>query len=344
MPITMTDIARKAGVSQPVVSAVLNNNYKNCRVSEEKKKNILKIAEQLHFTPNAVAQSLATKKTNIINVVIPSATFFQFYNYSTIIAGLQEFADEAGYRITFTSLSQGYKDYKSLNGIIADGVIVFYWSEVNDPVVREIKKMGHPFLAAYGRCEQPGTHNLFFDGYTPFYNLTRQLIDRGHTRLGYAPSYTGDVFHQDEYRGICQAVKETKGVTLREYRMDPMETRLPHIQDLFLAGKQAIREIAGDLDVTCLMFNHDIVAVGVLQEAKKLGIRVPEDVSITSCNNDPVSQMIEPNLTTIDFKPEEYGRQLGTMLVDMISGKKVKNKKQAFIPEPVFRDTAKTLK
>lgn len=342
MPITMTDIARKCGVSQPAVSAVLNNNFTNCRVSETKRKKILKVAEELHFSPNALAQSLATKKTRIFNLVIPSATFFLSYNYTTIIMGLQGFADGIGYRLTFTSLSFGYKDYRPLSGIIADGIILFYWGAAHAPVVRRVQKLGLPLLTAYGRCTLPDTHNLYFENRPAMRALTAGLIKKGYRRLMYAPSYTGDIFHQDGRAGIREAVAGTDGVVLTE---EPLADRIPletADQFLFRSGYAHFRrtlEKPGRPEV--IMYNHDWTAQGALQAARDTGTRVPEDMALTSSGSDLSSELIEPTLTTVDLRPLEYGRSLGAAMQDIIEGKPLRTRQEAFRPEPVFRHSTR---
>ena len=341
MPITMTDIARKCGVSQPAVSAVLNNNFTNCRVSEVKRKKILKIAEQLHFTPNALAQSMVTRKTHIINVVIPSARFFQSYNYSTIITGLQDTASRHGYRLKFTSLPYGYSDFKSLLGVIADGNIVFYWGGPrHDQLVKEVHKLGLPLVVAYGKCGLPKTTNLYLDTNTAIQTMAQHLINRGHKQIAYINAFGGDILHQEGWQGICRAVENNPGVAVKDYSLDVPRDIEERPDELFSLGKQAFQKaLAARQRPTAVMFNQDAIALGALQQAQAMGRQVPAEVAITGSGLEPYTGMFSPLLTTIDFQPYEYGVALGKMLFHRIGRGPVKPVKEKFPLKVLYRGT-----
>jgi len=319
MSMTMKELAKLANVSPPVVSAIINNNYKNTRVSPDKRERLLKLIKELNFIPNATAQNLATKRTKILNVITPSAAFFDIPNNTKYIMGMQEAADEKGYRITFTSLSTAYKNYSYLDGIIADGVIIFYWGEGQDLVIDAFKKLGHPILVAYGKCTVSGVLNMYYDNRTAMYEMTKSVISNGKKNIVYAEVHSGDIYHQEGEAGILKAIEEHKEVQFTKINLDSQMNIEDHSKRLLTVGKDSIDQILKlPIRPNCVIYNNDLIAVGGSQEAQKRGVSIPQDMSVTGNGNTYLSEYLSPQITTIDIQPRLAGRQSGDMLIRLI--------------------------
>jgi DNA-binding LacI/PurR family transcriptional regulator len=127
MPVTLKDIAQEAGVSMPVVSAVLNKKSKNSRVGEGTRKRIEEIADRLNYLPNITAQNLRTRQTQTINVVIPSFQLFETERYTQVVNGLQNYLIANDYHLQVTSLEHAFRNDRLIKSIQTDGIVLFYW-------------------------------------------------------------------------------------------------------------------------------------------------------------------------------------------------------------------------
>lgn len=340
MAITMTKIAELAGVSQPVVSNVLNNTSKHSRVSEEKRQKILQIVKQYNYRPNAIAKSLVTKKTYNICITIPSAAFFKDFVNTNIITGVQEYLETIDYRVNFASLSTGYKDLNALNNVIADGLIVFYWGLANNIVIKEIQTMDIPFLVVRGKCSMPKVHNIYLDSRKAMFQLTENLIAGGFTKIISAHTYGGDIFHTEGFAGIEQSIDLHKNVQYEKIKIDAFTNLRLETDILINAGKEFLRTfVKSDYKKTAIMFNTDTVAKGALIEAKALGIKVPEDIAITGNGDNHIAHFTEPALTTTDLNCYEYGNKIAETLINLINNKPPQYYKQRWEVKPLYRES-----
>ena len=344
MPITIKEIAKKAGVSFPVVSAVVNDNYKNTRVSEEKREKILKIIQQFNFMPNTTARNLAKGRTQTINMVIPSTLFFAVKSYTQFIIGLQSYLIKQNYHLQFTSLEARYQQYKNVGRIHGDAIVMFYWGAKYIKVIRALSRFGLPVLSVYGRCTVKDVANLYYDNHTAMYLLAKKVIENGHQNIALAASYIGDTYHRQGLAGIKKAVEE-KGIShFNCIDITPDQNLQMESDRLIKIGQIGVRK-ALELSPrpTVLMFNHDVSAVAAINEARSLGISVPEELSITGNGNDPAGFLCRPQLTTTESKGQETGARAGELLLALIEkkGKHFPHEKVAL--QPIIRESLRRI-
>ncbi|GAB6432802.1 LacI family DNA-binding transcriptional regulator [Bacillus luti] len=319
------DIAKMAGVSVTTVSRVLNDHP---YVSEEKRKVVLEIVEKLNYSQNANAVHLSKGKTNIVGVILP---YINHPSFDAMVGGIMEGALARNYRVLLCQTNYNKKEeMKSLHMLKTkqlDGLIIC--SRANDWETIE------PY-AAYGTivaCEDNDISNIssVYTNHSAAFQLGMDyLIEKGYKKIGYCtgrklgPSSQKrfDVYKQ-QLRSIDEEVNEEWIFTECFMLEDGVRTahKLKKMQDLPEA----------------LIVAGDEVAIGVMTEAEKLGIQVPEDLAIIGFDNQPISQVLQ--LTTIDQNLKEIGKKAFEMFYRQISDESSKQEKVEIPYELVERST-----
>lgn len=182
--ITSKDVARLAGVSRTTVSLVLNG-IPNSRIPDETRQKVLKAAEELKYQPNVLAQSLKTKRSKIIGLVIPSITnpFFP-----SIAQGVEDIANEHGYNIF---LCNSFRDPEKEKGYIqalaskqVDG-IVFTSITYNVDYIRELRRQGVAIVAFDRRINDNNVDSVLFDNLKGGEMAVEYLLSMGHKNIAF---------------------------------------------------------------------------------------------------------------------------------------------------------------
>ncbi|MFB6727390.1 LacI family DNA-binding transcriptional regulator [Bacillus mobilis] len=319
------DIAKMAGVSVTTVSRVLNDHP---YVSEEKRKAVIEIVEKLNYSQNANAVHLSKGKTNIVGVILP---YINHPCFDAMVGGMMEVALAHNYRVLLCQTNYNKKEeMKSLHMLKTkqlDGLIIC--SRANDWETIE------PY-ASYGAivaCEDNDISNIssVYTNHSAAFQLGMEyLIEKGYKKIGYCtgrklgPSSQKrfDVYKQ-QLQSIDEEVNEewifTECFTLEDgVRVAHKLKEMQHLPEALI--------VAGDE-----------VAIGVMTEAEKLGIQVPEDLAIIGFDNQPISQVLQ--LTTIDQNLKEIGKKAFEMFYRQISDESSKQEKVEIPYELVERST-----
>ncbi|PDY93559.1 LacI family transcriptional regulator [Bacillus anthracis] len=319
------DIAKMAGVSVTTVSRVLNDHP---YVSEEKRKAVIEIVEKLNYSQNANAVHLSKGKTNIIGVILP---YINHPCFDAMVGGMMEVALAHNYRVLLCQTNYNKKEeMKSLHMLKTkqlDGLIIC--SRANEWETIE------PY-ASYGTivaCEDNDISNIssVYTNHSAAFQLGMDyLIEKGYKKIGYCtgrklgPSSQKrfDVYKQ-QLQSIDEEVNEewifTECFTLEDgVKVAHKLKEMQHLPEALI--------VAGDE-----------VAIGVMTEAEKLGIQVPEDLAIIGFDNQPISQVLQ--LTTIDQNLNEIGRKAFEMFYRQTSDECSKQEKVEIPYELVERST-----
>ncbi|AJH72926.1 LacI family DNA-binding transcriptional regulator [Bacillus tropicus] len=319
------DIAKMAGVSVTTVSRVLNDHP---YVSEEKRKAVIEIVEKLNYSQNANAVHLSKGKTNIVGVILP---YINHPCFDAMVGGMMEVALAHNYRVLLCQTNYNKKEeMKSLHMLKTkqlDGLIIC--SRANEWETIE------PY-ASYGTivaCEDNDISNIssVYTNHSAAFQLGMDyLIEKGYKKIGYCtgrklgPSSQKrfDVYKQ-QLQSIDEEVNEewifTECFTLEDgVKVAHKLKEMQHLPEALI--------VAGDE-----------VAIGVMTEAEKLGIQVPEDLAIIGFDNQPISQVLQ--LTTIDQNLNEIGRKAFEMFYRQTSDERSKQEKVEIPYELVERST-----
>ncbi|WP_242262004.1 LacI family DNA-binding transcriptional regulator [Bacillus cereus group sp. BfR-BA-01453] len=319
------DIAKMAGVSVTTVSRVLNDHP---YVSEEKRKAVIEIVEKLNYSQNANAVHLSKGKTNIVGVILP---YINHPCFDAMVGGMMEVALAHNYRVLLCQTNYNKKEeMKSLHMLKTkqlDGLIIC--SRANEWETIE------PY-ASYGTivaCEDNDISNIssVYTNHSAAFQLGMDyLIEKGYKKIGYCtgrklgPSSQKrfDVYKQ-QLQSIDEEVNEewifTECFTLEDgVKVAHKLKEMQHLPEALI--------VAGDE-----------VAIGVMTEAEKLGIQVPEDLAIISFDNQPISQVLQ--LTTIDQNLKEIGKKAFEMFYRQTNDESSKQEKVEIPYELVERST-----
>ncbi|CCQ98355.1 HTH-type transcriptional regulator MalR [[Clostridium] ultunense Esp] len=312
MTVTIKDVAREAGVSPSTVSRVISGNS---RISEETKRRVRKVMEEMGYHPNMNARSLVVKSTETIGLIMPRSAENTFLNpfFPEVLRGIGAAAQERGYSLLLsTGRDDGEKKetvVKMVQGKQVDGVILLN-SRIRDPILAYLKKQRFPFVMV-GRPLEKNITYVDNDNVTSAKEATRYLIEMGHRSIAFVggnPEYT--VTH-DRLEGYKEALKEA-GLLYHPSQV---------LSGDFLeeGAYEAVRALLSlGQRPTAFLVTDDLMALGVISALKEMGLNVPEDVSIVSFNNVFLARLSSPPLTTVDIEIFQLGYQAVQKLFERI--------------------------
>jgi DNA-binding LacI/PurR family transcriptional regulator len=286
-------IAKMAGVSVTTVSRVLNNHP---YVSDAKRKAVLEVVERLNYTQNLNAVHLAKGKTYTIGVALP---FVNHPHFSAILQGIASEALKYSYRFimcqTNYAADEEIKALQLLQMKQIDGIIIC--SKTSDWNEIEPYTAFGPIVA----CEDTGIHEIscvHIDHYRGFFLGMQHLIQKGHRKIGYCIA-RGNSFNslqrKQAYENALQQIEEP-------VRKEWMFEQCLDIED----GARVMRQwLVMKQRPTALLVAGDYVAAGIITEAKKHGVRVPEDLAVVGFDNHPISRVLD--ITTIEHPSVHLG-------------------------------------
>ncbi len=307
-------IAQKAGVSTATVSNVINGNHH--KVSQDTIARVQKIIAENNYKPNATARSLASKKSNIIGVVLPNISEEENFSvnphYAHLLALLEQYIRGQGYYMMLRCVRISKEIIPLFSSWNVDGIIFLgtFYSEV--PEIKEQLNVPMVFIDTY--AEDLGIANVGVDDYKGGYLSAQYLIGKGHRQIAFVgPSIQSLDVMQHRYEGFRDACLE-KGIVLKKENLFLYNT-------LYSSGVQAGKKIAAsEIPFTAVAVMSDIAAFGVMEGLRLGGKQIPEDVSVIGFDNLLECQYSYPRLTTISQNIEQKASRAGEWLFSMIRG------------------------
>lgn len=329
---TMQDIANKAGVSKATVSMVLNRKDNN--ISETTRKKVFKIAKELNYIPNSIARSLSTKKSGTIGIMVPDITnpFF-----SEIARAIEDAANYYEYNVIFcNSDNEIKKEEKYIELLISklvDGVIFISGGKSNKSV-EILKSNGVPFVLVDRYIER-------YEDFYGVYCLNKEGIVEGIDYL-YKKNKRKIIFVTGASElGIAKLRLNGYKEAMKKYGI--FKEDLIFEGDFNLEGGiRATEEIVNKVkEFDAIFYSNDVMAFGGMKVLSRKGYRIPEDVSVIGFDNIQISQIVEPELTTIGQPIYKMGKEACRLLIDVINDNEIKEKIIKFKPELIKRGTVR---
>jgi len=307
---TIEDVARLAGLSRTTVSRVINNHP---YVSEDKRKLVLQAMEELGYTPNSLARSLRSQKTGIIALLIPRIMnpFFAKLVESTEIA-----AAEHGYQLIICQTRHSPERELNYMNLLktkqADGVILA--SIHNDwGKLKPFLDYG-PIVLCNDFDENANVPSVMLNQTYGGYIATKHLLEQGHRRIAYC---CGGI-----QSNVARGREEGFSKALAEYGL-PFDEKYAFrttfdVED----GRRVFHEmIALPEPPTAVFTGSDEVAAGIISEATRHGYRVPEQLAVVGFDNQEVTELMQPNITTVHQPVEKMARKALEVMVEKIQTK-----------------------
>ena len=314
MGATIRDVARLAGVSHSTVSRVLNNKGV---ISEETKQRIYAAMEELKYVPNDFARSFASGSPHTIALVIDVDNASDYANsfFNNTVFGIETAAHRSGYNLMVANGSEDFGGTDGIERLVSgkriDG-IVFPQSIVNPGFLQRLEELQFPNVIL-GRPEDMSLESDWVDiNNTQAGALaTRHLLGNGYRRIAFVSDGDDKVFNQDRIEGYRRELA-AEGIA-------PDDTLVIHGKADHESGCECAGKLLERADRPyAIICSNDRMALGVLRTAKAMGICVPKELGIVCCDNTVVTELAQPDITSIDVDTFELGLQVAETLINRI--------------------------
>jgi len=329
---TIYEVSELAGVSLATVSRVMNNSGK---VTEKTRQKVLAAITELDYRPNSMAQSLASKRSNSVGILIPElhGPFF-----GVMLSNIEKELREAGKRVIITA---GHSDENKerdciefLLGSSCDALILHVYSVPRDYLV-ELNKGPVPIIILNNYVPELADHCIFLDNEHGGYIATKALLDNGHRNLAYisGPSWKTDSFKR--LSGHKRALKE--------YGLEVNEQLIAEGDFEEASGQSAMKHLLGlNIPFTGVVCANDEMAAGAMEVARMQGLSVPDDISVIGYDNVSFTRYLHPKLSSIGCRISEMGQMAARCVLKNAYGQSDLIIKNTFKPRLVLRESVKS--
>lgn len=310
---TLADVAKAAGVSTATVSRCLNSPD---RVIAETRKKVLSAVRELGYAPNFNARALAARRSNTFGAVIPTM------ENAIFARGLQAFQEELHANgktlLVASSQYQAKIEDEQIQTLVtrgADAVLLIGFDRM--PSIYEfLKRREVPALVAWAFKPEDANISIGFDNRAAMKELAQKVIGLGHQQIAVISAHQNN---NDRARERVEGIR----CAMRDNGLDTDTLQIVETSYSIDKGYDAFLELFQAADrPTVVMCGNDVLAVGALRAARQLGLKVPQDVSITGFDDIELASVANPALTTVHVPHREMGREAARMLLRMASGDK----------------------
>lgn len=307
MKISIYDVAKKAGVSVVTVSRVINNAT-SVRAGNRDK--VLHAMQELNYTPNAAARSLAKGRTNVIGLMIPGYLDPFFFK---VITAVEKELEKRGYFLALsldTRTETGDSECYLFQQDRVDGVILVT-PLFEDRDIPELKNKRIPFVVIDSQSGSTKYPFVMVDNHKAGKEAAYHLAGLGHSRIAHVGGPINLLTSREREEGFIEGLQE-KGFT---------PYFLHHGDYSVETGQEAIRKHIKDLRLPAAIFaGDDNIAFGIIDEARSLGLRVPEDLSVIGFDDHPYASTLKPELTTFSQPSESLSEKAVELLFKVMEG------------------------
>lgn len=308
--VTIYDVAKALNISPSTVSRGLKDHP---HIHKETKKKIRSMAKEMGYQQNKFASSLRKRRTETIGVVVPK---LNSYFMATVIAGVEKITSQHGYGLIISqSQESGRKEVACVSTLFnsrVDGMLIslaFDTKNLDHFNTLFNKDIPVVFFDRVADCH--GCLTVIIDNYKAGYEATSHLIGQGCRKIIHLGGNLLRNVYYERLRGYKQALHDN-GIDFNQ--------KLVFISDLAgESGKSIVKKVLGmNPRPDGIFAANDTSAVAAMVEMQSAGIRIPDDIAVVGFNNEPISRVIRPNLTTIDYPAREMGEIAATSLIEKL--------------------------
>jgi DNA-binding LacI/PurR family transcriptional regulator len=312
--ITINDIAKEAGVSKTAVSFAFNDSS---QLAPSTVRHIREIAERLGYTPDPIARSMTTRRTNALGLLLPQdiATALANPFYTQFIRGIGKVCGSVGLTLMLVPPLWGSM-LKAIPHATVDGFVVV-GLEVDRGEILLMRRRDVPFVMV--DSEAPAdVPSVNVDDRSGAYAVMRHVLERGHQRIAVICIESGKAGHIEEYTGTLaarlagyRAALEAHGLSL-----DSPGIQVVEAATTWEGGQTAFEQLwSSGQRPTAIVAMSDIIAIGVMDAAQERRLHLPRDLSVAGFDDLPDTRHMRPGLTTVRQPVEEKGRLAAEVLV-----------------------------
>ena len=312
--LTMKDIAREFGTSVATVSRALKDSP---RISKERRQAIQKYAREHNFYPNAIGEALRHSRimpSRLIGVILPE---FEHYYFSSILTGIEEAASARGYYIMVAQSGERYERESRICDMFhrqkVCGVIVSQAKDTkNYDHFQRLIDSGIPIVFYDRICTGVNASRVTVDDYMGAYNAVDYLIGTGCRRIAFYGSPMQLEISKNRFNGYKDALLK-HGL--------PYDESLTRICDNRRDAELVTPSMFdGDKYPDAFFAVNDDTAIGILYTVKRMGLRVPQDISVCGFTNGQRAVACDPMLTTVEQRGKRVGEEATEILIDKVEG------------------------
>ena len=330
---TIYDVSVLAGVSLATVSRVMN---KNAKVSDKTRKKVLDAMAELGYRPNAVAQSLASNRSNSIGILV-SELKGQFYG--AMLSGIESEFRDAGKHVIITAGHANEAD--EIDGIefLIDrscDALILHVEAVSDEYLVQLSKGAIPFVVINRNIDEIADNCISLDNEKGGYLATKALIEKGHKDIAYI---SGPMWKEDALERLAGHKK-----ALAEHNLEFSEKLLVEGNYRQSGAVKGMNYLLGqDKKFTAAVCANDETASGAMTVCREHGLKIPDDISIVGYDNIIFAGHLYPKLTTIDYPIIEMGHMAAKLTLKNTYQVKNLPIKNLFDPKLITRDSVQKI-
>ena len=311
----MRDVAKAAMVSQSTVSRVLSAVPSKVPISEETRKKVLQVIEDLGYHPNQYARSLKGRKVHMIGMVIADISN-PFYH--PMVRAVQDIAFQHRYDVMIANSDHTReKELLFCESIMrrpVDGVVIIPYHLNDDDLDRLMARTGVVISAVGNHIQHPDIDVTFADDFSASYKAVNWLIEqKAHQRIAMIIASHEYPVITRRYNAYCKAMEDANLEVPENYIA--MGDWSPESGYKALQTLMALPE-----PPTAIFAASDTMAIGALEAAQNMGIRVPDEVAILGFDDINIASWVRPRLTTVAQFPEQMGYHLANSLFQRLGG------------------------
>ncbi|MCL6088196.1 MAG: LacI family transcriptional regulator [Actinobacteria bacterium] len=320
--VSIKDIAQEADVAISTVSNVIN---KTRFVTSDTKEKVINAIKKLDYRPNIIARGLRTRSTRTVAVIVPdiSSSFF-----SQVINGMEEIARNRKYTLILGCTSFDLGEEERITNILLDSFIdgfIYFSGFDNYKLIKKIYDKNIPVVALDKDLGESDIPTVVTDNIAASECCVDYLYKFGHRKIGYITfTYDKQTTVKKRYEGYLSGLKKNNLKFDPDLVLISPEMRLHETTSTYDAVRNFLKK--GKIP-TAFLTVADVFAFGLLRALKDEGFKIPRDVSVMGFDNIIFSQFTDPLLTTMKQPKKLMGTIAMNLLLDIIEGKEIKEKK-----------------
>ncbi|MEM7509898.1 MAG: LacI family DNA-binding transcriptional regulator [Bacteroidota bacterium] len=309
--VTLADIAKKLNISTATVSRALKN-YPD--ISDETKKRVLALANELNYRPNSIAAGLRKRESKIIGVIIPEIVNHFF---SSVIKGIMEVAYDKDYRVMLCQSDENFdKEVTDANALFAsrvDGILVSLGHETKTyDHLKQFLDSGIPLVLFDKVTDELNASRVIVDDYEGAFQAVSHMIQEGCRGIAHFAGPLVASTSRKRLDGYKDALTH-HGIPVKE------EWIFPCVDITLEEGASFVNQLHDSGNMPDGIFAiTDSVAIGAIDGLKKLGYHIPSQVAVSGFSDWKISSVINPSLTSVSQPSFDMGKQAAQILIDEI--------------------------
>ncbi|GAB4032230.1 LacI family DNA-binding transcriptional regulator [Spirosoma gilvum] len=306
-PVTIKDIARSLNISISTVSRALRGMPE---IHPDTRNAVLKLAEELDYQPNQLAKNLAKSRTKTIGVIVPNLSYYYF---SAMLNSIEEAALQAGYSVLVCQTNESYlREITNIQNLMRSQVEGFIISLSRDTDnyehVERLVRKNIPLVLFDRYAESINVSKVIVDNHAAAFKATEHLIENGCRRIGFLAGPAQLVLSNQRIAGYRAALEKHD-----LWAGDKYVFHCDYTTESAIMQTLAMMSLPQPPDGVVII--SDRMAFSAMYAMNQKGIRIPDDVAIVSFNNEPVSALFSPTLTSVNQPIQEMGNETVRLLL-----------------------------